>query len=72
MEVVALRGAMQTLAKSTPQPIIEKINSNEQDIENFLIPLGCRIFPLEINRLAVHVSDPVYHQLAQNLPKTNS
>ena len=72
MEVEALQGAAETLARSTPQLIIEKIKSNEQDIENILIPLGYKLFPVGINLLAVHVSDPVCHQLAQNLPKTNS
>jgi FkbM family methyltransferase len=67
MEVEALRGAMDTLAKSTPQLIIEKIKSNEQEIEALLKPLGYRLFPLGINLLAVHRSDPVCEHLANNL-----
>jgi hypothetical protein len=55
------------LAKSTPQLIIEKIKSNEQEIEALLKPLGYRLFPLGINLLAVHGSDPVCEHLANNL-----
>lgn len=69
MEVEALRGAMDTLARNTPQLIIEKIKSNEQDIEALLVPLGYRFFPLGINLLAVHTSDPVCEHLTHSAQK---
>jgi FkbM family methyltransferase len=69
MEVEALQGGMETITKNTPQLMIEKIKSNEDEIVNLLSPLGYRFFPLGINLLAVHVSDPVCPHLEQNHSK---
>lgn len=63
MEVEALQGAIDTLVRNTPQLIIEKIKSNETEISDLLTPLGYKIFPLGINVLAVHASDPVCKHL---------
>jgi FkbM family methyltransferase len=72
MEVEALQGAMETITRNTPQLMIEKIKSNEEEIVNLLSPLGYKFFPLGINLLAVHVSDPVYPHLEKNNAKNNN
>jgi FkbM family methyltransferase len=66
MEIEALQGAINTIATNTPQLIIEKIKSNEHEIAALLTPLGYKIFPLGINVLAVHSSDPVCRHLESN------
>jgi FkbM family methyltransferase len=59
MEMEALNGARQQIARFKPQMLIEKIKSNEAEIGAFLADLGYRTFPLGLNLLAVHESDPV-------------
>jgi FkbM family methyltransferase len=58
MEMEALIGASESIEKFKPQLIIEKIKSNESDLTNFLSGQGYKIFPLGINILAIHTSDP--------------
>ncbi|WAW09544.1 FkbM family methyltransferase [Oxalobacter vibrioformis] len=59
MEMEALEGATQTLEKMKPQLVIEKIKSDEQALTAFLLARGYNIFPLGINLLAIHESDPL-------------
>ncbi|MBF0184375.1 MAG: FkbM family methyltransferase [Magnetococcales bacterium] len=63
MEMEALSGAAQTIARCLPYLMIEKIKTDEQALQNFLHPLGYQIFPLGINILAIHNSDPAAKQL---------
>jgi len=58
MEMEALNGAVQTIQKYKPQLIIEKIKTNEKELNDFLLSFGYKIFPLGINLLAIHESDP--------------
>ena len=58
MEMEALRGAKQTLARCKPQLIIEKIKSDEAAITAFVSALGYKTFTLGINILAIHYTDP--------------
>jgi FkbM family methyltransferase len=59
MEMEALRGAAESIRKFRPVLMIEKIKSSETEITGFLKDQGYQIFPLGINILAVHDSDPV-------------
>jgi hypothetical protein len=59
MEMEALSGARNQIARFKPQMLIEKIKSNEAEIGAFLADLGYKTFPLGLNLLAVHESDPV-------------
>jgi FkbM family methyltransferase len=64
MEMEALQGAQDTIARLKPQLMIEKIKSNEADISAFLTAHGYTIFPLGINMLAIHDSDPVCKEIS--------
>jgi hypothetical protein len=59
MEMEALSGARRQIERFKPQLMIEKIKSNEAEIAAFLAKLGYKTFPLGLNLLAVHDSDPV-------------
>jgi FkbM family methyltransferase len=63
MEMEALRGAAESIRKFRPVLMIEKIKSNETEITELLKGHGYQIFPLGINILAVHDSDPVSKQI---------
>jgi hypothetical protein len=63
MEVEALAGAAKSIEQFLPQLMIEKIKSNETEISEFLLRYGYRIFPMGINILAIHESDPVSKQI---------
>jgi hypothetical protein len=39
--------------------LIEKIKSNEGDIQDFVAGFGYKTFPLGLNLLAIHASDPI-------------
>lgn len=58
MEMEALNGAQASIKRHKPQMLIEKIKSSEEQINNFLTNFGYKIFPLGINLLAIHESDP--------------
>lgn len=58
MEMEALRGAARTIDRHKPQMLIEKIKSNENQLSVFLKERGYTLFPIDINILAVHESDP--------------
>jgi FkbM family methyltransferase len=63
MEMEALLGAAGSIERHRPQMLIEKIKSDEDEITEFLIDAGYQLFPLGINILAMHTSDPVRDQL---------
>jgi len=63
MEMEALNGAKDTIRTTKPHLIIEKIKSNETDINYFLTSLGYKTFELGINILAIHESDPISNQI---------
>ena len=63
MEMEALVGAEQSIHKHKPQLIIERIKSNERDIQKFLENFGYQIFPIGINLIAVHKGDPAIQQI---------
>ena len=66
IEMDALIGGAQSIQKFKPQLMIEKIKSNENDIREFIEKLGYKIFPLGINILAIHESDPTSQQIKIN------
>ena len=59
MEMDALFGGKNSISKLKPQLLIEKIKSNVSEIEKFVDNLGYKTFPLGLNLLAVHETDPV-------------
>jgi FkbM family methyltransferase len=65
MEMEALRGAEKSIAALKPQLVIEKIKTNEAELQSFLAGHGYRTFPLGINLLAMHESDPTVQQMTQ-------
>jgi FkbM family methyltransferase len=63
MEMEALIGAEQLLRQFKPILIVEKIKSKEGEIVLFLESLGYKTFPIGINILGVHKSDPTLSDL---------
>ena len=64
MEMDALMGAEKSITQFKPQLLIEKIKSNEDDIRQFIEKRGYQLFPLGINLLAVHKTDPAAKQVS--------
>lgn len=64
MEIEALNGAQKSISKFKPILLIERLKSNETEINQFLINLDYKLFPLGINVLAVHSSDPIAPQIS--------
>lgn len=58
MEMDVLKGARKSIEAFKPQLIIEKIKASESDLTDFVTGLGYNIYPLGINLLAVHATDP--------------
>lgn len=58
MEMEALQGIRETADRCKPMFMIEKIKSDERAIQDWLGMAGYKVFPLGINLLAVHASDP--------------
>jgi FkbM family methyltransferase len=65
MEIEALQGARASIALLKPNLVIEKIKSNEDELIRFVTELDYIVFPLGINLLAVHASDPIVSDLRQ-------
>lgn len=63
MEMEALNGAKETIIRTRPQILVERVKSNEEDISNFLVKHGYKIFPMGLNFLAIHESDPISSQI---------
>jgi FkbM family methyltransferase len=64
MEMEALTGAKESITKFKPQLIIEKIKTNESELTEFLLGNGYCIFPLGINLLAIHSTDPMSNKIS--------
>ena len=58
MEMEALSGARETIARSHPVLLIEKIKTDVAQLEQWLLTNGYKAFAIGINILAVHQSDP--------------
>ena len=59
MEMEALEGASHTIQNLKPQLFIEKIKTDENELNSFLSSRGYKILSAGMNVLAVHESDPV-------------
>lgn len=64
MEEEVLIGAKNVLERSKPILMIEKIKSDAKKLEDFLSEFDYVYFPMGINMLAVHTTDPVKNHLA--------
>ena len=58
MELEALQGAQQSISRCKPQLLVEVIKSDEKAITELLETAGYSLFPVGLNVLAVHASDP--------------
>jgi FkbM family methyltransferase len=63
MEMEALSGARQSIEAWKPILMVEKIKSDEAELQRFVTTLGYRTFQVGLNMLAVHASDPVASQI---------
>jgi FkbM family methyltransferase len=63
MEVEALLGAQETIVRCLPSLLIEKIKSDESRLSEMLTAWGYKLFPLGLNILAVHATDPVANEI---------
>lgn len=64
MELEVLAGASATLARCKPQILIEVIKSDSQAIQQLLTSMGYKIFPMGINVLAIHETDPASQRIS--------
>lgn len=58
MEAEVLEGARQTVTRSLPIMVIEKIKSDEAGLTQYLEALGYRTFLVGLNILGIHPTDP--------------
>lgn len=63
MEVEALRGARETLARFKPALLVEVIKSDEAELRSLLQGLGYRVERVGMNMIALHESDPTQLRL---------
>jgi FkbM family methyltransferase len=63
MEIEALAGAERSIDAFRPQLMIEVIKSDEVAIRAFLERLNYHLFPIGLNLLAIHESDPTLNQI---------
>lgn len=66
MEIDALKGALNSITKFKPQILIEKIKSSGDQIHKIISELGYKTFPIGINILAIHESDPMVENIKVN------
>jgi FkbM family methyltransferase len=59
MEMEALAGAAQSIANNKPALLIETIKANATTLREWLVARDYNVFPVGINVLAVHASDPI-------------
>lgn len=72
MEIEALEGARNTIERCKPQLVIETIKSDTQALNQFLSSRGYKIFPLGINLLAIHESDPLASEVEVEVQHTKN
>ena len=66
MEMEALRGGLETINQFKPQMLVEVIKTAPGEVAAFLAELGYRTFPMGINLLAIHESDPGWENIQVN------
>ncbi len=64
MEMEAFLGARETIERTRPQILVEKIKSDESVLRTFLESRGYQVFAVGMNLLAVHHSDPIVGQIS--------
>lgn len=64
MEVDVLEGAKETIARCKPMLTVEIIKTDKTAVTKFLTELGYSLYPMGINLLAVHNSDPAKANLS--------
>jgi len=64
MELETLSGGERTLNAHKPVLLVEMIKSDPAKLQSLLTALGYQTFPLGINLLAVHASDPCLQQMS--------
>jgi len=65
MELEALQGATQTILRTRPIMLIERIKTDASQLEQWLVAHGYVILEAGINLLAIHASDKTLPELAQ-------
>ena len=63
MEMEALAGATQTIARSRPIVLAETIKTGRESLRAFFQDHGYKVADAGVNILAIHKSDPVAHEL---------
>lgn len=63
MELEALAGATQTIARHRPQMLIETIKTDGARLKAMLEQQGYTTYPIGINLLAIHQSDPTAREM---------
>jgi FkbM family methyltransferase len=63
MEAEVLRGAEAAIRAHRPSMLVEIIKSDRPEIEGLLRGWGYHLYPMQINILAVHETDPVRQEL---------
>jgi hypothetical protein len=64
MELEALAGGRNTIMKHKPVMLIESIKTDKVALLKFLEEHGYQTFPMGINVLAVHSTDPTREQIS--------
>lgn len=59
MEEEVLKGAQETIKTQTPILLVEHIKSDKEFLKSFFGALEYKIFPLGLNVLAIHSTDPI-------------
>lgn len=70
MEEQVLTGAVNTIEKHCPQLVIEKIKSNEKNLEKWLEDRDYKLFQFGLNILAIHDSDPTLSKMQHEEDET--
>jgi FkbM family methyltransferase len=68
MELHVLEGAQESIQRCRPEIVVEVIKSDEKAIAKLLEAAGYRIFPMGMNLLGVHSSDPILEALTSGRP----
>jgi FkbM family methyltransferase len=64
MELEALEGAKETIDRTHPIMLIEKIKTDVADLKQWLATRGYQMLDVEINMLAIHASDRTLAEIA--------